>query len=274
MVGGNRSLGEVRRLALSVERKLVAADFSLRPPRRASDFLSACWAGVHLLPLWLGVFIAISAWASRAWAQASPERLILQHEFIRESGDREYNDPSIFYSRGPFHTQVWFGEFTKGVEFGGYVKDRRGSSYSAFYRFRDDFDHVLQVETEQITGTKGVVLVAAVRYIRVIPEDGARNMFQFQLGADKYYGDYNFASLRAISDPRFSDKWTFVLSNRWASEDSYLTAGIVPRTDGEVGYFLQAKCKHLLLGVGRYARFDFTERNRTTYNLGWEWELR
>ncbi len=229
------------------------------------------WAGVYLLPLL--VFLTV-AFVVPARAEAPQERLILQHEFIRESGGRELNDPSVYYSKDRFHMQAWYGDFTKGVELGGYEKDRRGSTYSTFYRFRQGFDHVLQVETEQKTGTPGVVFDLAVRYIHAIPEDVARNTFQFQIGADKYYGDYDFASLRAISDPRRAGRWTFVLSNRWASEKSYLTAGLVPRTDGEIGYFVQGKHKSLLLGVGRYSRFDFTDRNRTTYLLGWEWDLR
>jgi hypothetical protein len=210
---------------------------------------------------------------SCAWADEPPERILLQNDYIRTSGGREFSDPSVFYSRGRFHTQVWAGDLTKGVEVGGYTKDARGSAYSAFYRFRDGYDHVLQVETEQLTGVKGWVAVAGARYIRVIPDDGARHMVQFHLGADRYYGDYNFASLRAVSDPRQSGRWTFVVSNRFATEDSHLTLGIVPRTDGEVGYFMQAKSKQLHFGVGRYSRFDFTQENRTIYNLGWEWEL-
>ncbi|NIM04903.1 MAG: hypothetical protein GTO55_03025 [Armatimonadetes bacterium] len=231
---------------------------------------------VSLLPtLFLGAVILplLLTWTGPAYAQDPPPRLILQHEYIRESGGRDFHDPSIFYFKNRFHAQVWLGEFTKGVEVGGYDKDKRGSAYSAFYRFRDGFDHILQVETEQITGTTGYVLALGARYIRVIPDVGARNMVQFHVGADKYYGDYNFASLRAISDPRRSGRWTFVLSNRFATEDSYVTLGVVPRTDGEVGYFMQAKQENLRFGVGHYSRFDFTQRNRTIYNLGWEWEL-
>jgi len=216
----------------------------------------------------------LTAFVGPAWAGPPPEQLIVQHEFIRESGGREFNDPSIFYSKERFHLQAWFGDLTKGVEIGGYKKSKRGSAYSAFYRFRDDFDHVLHLETEQLTGTKGVVFVLGARYIHALPDDGARNMGQVHIGADRYYGDYNFTSFRAISDPRRSGRWTFVLSNRFASATSFLSIGIVPRTDGEVGYFLQAKRRHLLFGAGKYGRFDFTDRSRTIYSLGWEWEVK
>lgn len=206
-------------------------------------------------------------------AESSEPRLIVQDEYIQESGGRTFNDPSLYYTHDRFHAQAWFGTLTKGVEVGGYTKDRRNSSYGAFYRFRDGFDHVLQVETEQVTGTKGVVFATGVRYIHTIPDEGARNMLQFHVGADRYYGGYNFTSFRAISDPRRSGRWTFVISNRFARENSYLTVGLVPRTDGEIGYFVQAKRNQLYLGVGRYSRFDFTDRNRTIFNVGWEFDL-
>jgi len=199
-------------------------------------------------------------------------KLILQNEFIQESGHRLQNDPSIYFSQDRFHAQVWYGDITKGLELGGYTKDKRNSSYSLLYRYRQDSDHVFQFETEQITGIKGLVAVVGARLIQAIPEDTPRNLMEYRFGADRYYGEYNFTSLRAISDPRQAGRWSFVLSNRFATEKSYLTVGLVPRTDGEIGYFVQGKKDHLLAGIGSYNRFDFTGQNRTIFTLGWEWE--
>jgi len=76
--------------------------------------------------------------------------MIVQWDHIIDSNDRTFEDLWGFLSYRQTHYQVWYGDFTKGAEIGGFLRDRRRSTWSAFYRYRKDFDHVVEIDTEQI----------------------------------------------------------------------------------------------------------------------------
>ncbi len=199
-------------------------------------------------------------------------KVIAQYEYIAESDGDTFDDPSLFLAYTPAHAQIWSGEFTLGAEIGGFLRDSRRSTYAAFYRFREDFDQVIEVSTEQLAG-RGVVLFAGVRFIHAEDEAAEdRDMWEPRVGFDKYYGNYNFVSFRAVRDPRKSGRYSFVLANRFGARDWYVTLGFVPRTDGDQGYFVQGKWRWLRAGFGRYNQFDFTDIDRTVFNVGLEWQ--
>jgi len=196
--------------------------------------------------------------------------IIAQNEYLDDSDGDTFHDPSVFVAYRQAHAQVWFGEFTTGAQIGGFVRDRRRSTYGSWYRFRDDFDHVVEANTEQIL-RDGFVLFGGVRYIRAIPDDAVdRTLWLPIVGFDKYYGNYNFFSLRVIRDPRDTKETSFVISNRLSTKTRYLTVGLVPRTDGHLGYFVQGKWGLWRAAVGRYDRFDFTDVDRTILTIGVE----
>ncbi len=204
---------------------------------------------------------------------APPGKVILQWDHLDDSNDNTFEDFWGFVSYRQTHVQAWYGDFTKGGEIGGYLKDHRRSTYAGLYRYRQDFDHVVQFDTEQIL-KKGFVAAGMLRGIQVIPDPapGDRNMIQVGAGIDYYHGDYNFLSVRAINDPREGGRWSFVTSHRFQREPSfYVQPGIILRTDGSAGWFLQGKYKLFRWGAGKYDRFDFTDVDRTTYSAGIEW---
>src|SRR5207249_8706178 len=105
---------------------------------------------------------------------------------------------------------------------------------STFYRYRKDFDHVVEIDTEQIV-KRGFVAAALLRGIHVIPDNAPddRNQLQYGGGFDYYWGDYDFLSFRAISDPRQGGRWSFIASTRWyRGEPIYVQPGLVKHTDG------------------------------------------
>jgi len=220
-----------------------------------------------------------AALVAGAPASAQPPRpedggrkAILTWEHLKDSNDQEFEDFSAFVSWKQAYVQVWSGEFTDGAEIGGYVKDRRRSTYGAMYRFRDGFDHVVQVGTEQVL-RKGFVAAASLRGIRVIPDPSpeARNQVQAGAGFDWYHGDYDFLSFRAVSDPREGGRWTFITSHRFhRGEPVYVQPGFIIRTDRSTGWFLQGKIRRFRWMVGDFARFDFTEVDRTVVSVGYE----
>jgi len=244
------------------------------------------------LALALGLALAVAAGIGPARAQApAPEQrrderreaqpeaarpplgnVIIQWDHLDDSNDRNFEDFWAFGSYKQSHAQVWYGQYTKGVEVGGFLKDRRRSTYGGLYRYRQDFDHVVQFDTEQIL-KKGFVLAGMVRGIQVIPDDPTVDKHQVQFGAgfDYYWSDWNFASVRAISDPREGGRWSLIASNRFQWDPTfYVQPGVVVSTDNSTGWFLQGRYRLLRWGVGNYDRFDWTAVNRTVYSLGVE----
>jgi hypothetical protein len=200
-------------------------------------------------------------------------RGILQWDHIEDSNDNTFDDFWGFLSYRQTHYQVWYGDFTKGGEVGGFLRDHRRSTYSAFYRYRKDFDQVLEIETEQIL-RKGFVLAALLRGIHVIPEGAGveRDQVLYGTGLDYYWSDYNFASFRAISDPRQGGRWSFITSVRLHhGASTYVQPGVVNRTDGSTGWFLNGKIRLFRWSVGKYNQFDWTDVDRTIYSAGLEW---
>lgn len=203
----------------------------------------------------------------------APLFVLPQVEYLEDSNGRTYIDPSVFASWKNLSAQVWYGEFTKGAQLGGFLRDKRRSTYGGWYRYRDGFDHVVELNTEQIAGG-GFVVAGAVRFIRIIPSDAPdRSLFEPRVGFDKYYRSWSFFSLRAIRDARFDDEWSFVISNRLALEDRWITFGVVPRTDGETGWFVMGKWKWLRAGYGNYNRFDYSAIDRKILTVGIELSL-
>lgn len=203
-------------------------------------------------------------------ANAPSWTIITQNEYLDDSNGNTFNDPSVFVAYRQAHAQIWLGEFTTGAQIGSFIRDRRRSTYGFWYRFRDDFDHVVEANTEQIL-PDGFVLFAGARLIRAIPDDAVdRELVLPIVGFDKYYGNYNFFSLRVIRDPRGSEETSFVISNRFSTKTRYVTVGLVPRTDGDLGYFVQGKWGRWRAGIGRYDRFDFTDVDRTIFTVGVE----
>ena len=193
-------------------------------------------------------------------------------DHYEDSDDQTFDDFSVFGVYKQVYGQVWSGDYTDGFEIGGFLRDSRRSTYGGFYRFRDDFDHVVQLETAQVLG-HGLVGVASVRFIRVIPDDPDidRNQVQYGAGFDWYHGDYDFLTFRAISDPRESGRYTFVLSHRfYLREWLYLEPAIAPRTDGSTNWFLRGKVKYFVWLVGDFNQFDFTDIDRRQVSLGIE----
>jgi hypothetical protein len=227
------------------------------------------------------------------WAPGKRGKYAFWWDHYRDSNGNDFDDFSFFLSYKQVYTQVWSGQYTDGIEVGGYVKDHRKSSYGGFVRWRDDRDYVAQFDTGQVLG-HGLVWVGSLRFIHVIPEfvdedpadgqpddadndgvpdpiPGGQNQVQFGTGLDWYHGDYDFGTFRAISDPREGGRWTFQISHRWYhGEQFYIEPAILPRTDGTTNWFLRGKYKALVWLVGEFNQFDFTDIERKQVSLGLE----
>lgn len=196
---------------------------------------------------------------------------------VKDGVDKTYNDKSVRYDFRQMYVTGYLGDFQTGVEFGGYFKDSRRSAYSGYMRFRDleatpgdQVDQTYAIGTEQVL-RYGFVGKLELRYIHLSvlePPETRHNLFVVGAGFDKYYGDYHFFSAEYFNDPRKNGGWSVVISNTFATVDSSLRLGIVPRSNGRPGYFGLVKYHWLFAGYAFTKEFDFSTLDRRSVTFG------
>jgi len=189
---------------------------------------------------------------------------------VNNGGDNSsYDDKSARVDYRQIYLTGYLGNFRTGWEGGGYVKDTRKSAYSGYGRFRD-VDRTYQIETDQVL-KYGLVGKLEFRYIYLLspetPTDPS-NLYVYGAGLDKYYGDYNYLSVEYLNDPRNASRFSVIISNTFADEKSSLRLGVVPRSDGTVGYFGFAKYHWILLGYAFTREIDFSTLDRRVFTFG------
>ena len=261
-------------------------DGRMRPTRR--------WIAMPLLGLVLGLVPVVTAEAQalrkeetreqiREWPEGKRGRIIGGIERFEDSTGADFTQFSGFVSYKQTWYQGWVGDWFDGFALGGYLRDSRRSTYGAWYRYRDEFDHVLQVETEQVL-PEGFVFAASLRGIKIRnyeqkrqiaavtgDEIGDEYQMQFGTGMDWYWGDYNFLTFRATNDPRESGRWTFLLGHRFSkTERIYIQPTIILRTDDTTNWFIRGQYKYLVAMVGEFNEFDFTDVDRKVFYAAFE----
>ena len=221
----------------------------------------------------LGMLLTALLFAGQPVSAA--DSVTLLYERIQDSNGDAFHEKSVRLDYRPFYAVGYLGNWQTGVEVGGYVSDRRRSSYSASVRHRLIQgslapDQTVQLDTEQVLAN-GVVAKFLGRYHHVgepEPPDDDVNFYMYGLGLDKYYGDYNYFSAMYFNDPREVGRFSVVLSHTLATRDSYFRVGLVPRSDHKTGYFAVTKYHWILLGYTYERHFDFTTFDRRVFTVG------
>lgn len=197
------------------------------------------------------------------------DSVTLTYDYIKDSNDKTFHDKSIRIDYRQVYATGYLGNWQKGVEVGGYLLDQRKSSYGGYVRVRE-LDESYQISTEQVL-TKGYVAKLQLRYIHIDePErtSDKTNLLVYGLGFDKYYGDYHYLSAMYYNDPRKAGRFSLVISNTLATRDSNIRAGLIPRSDGTLGYFFMAKYHWVFLGYSFTREFDFSTFDRRDITFG------
>lgn len=225
--------------------------------------------GAAALGLWLGLPIGATVQASVV------ERLFVRSEFVFDTNsppgrERFYADPIVFATRGPVYAELNVGTFARGLEVGGWLKDRRGSYYSGFVRRRQGGfidDTAAEMQTNQKLGR--FVVQGFLRAQWPDRPDDDNLLFVPGAGAELYTGSHSFMAMRAVLDPRPNTGMTLLLSNRFAGERWFLEGVLAPRTDGVLNYAVRGRWRWLYLGYARENDFDFSRIDRSVWILGY-----
>ena len=216
-----------------------------------------------VLLLWT---VLLALWGGHPlWAE---DNVALIYDLIQDSNNRTFHDKSIYINYAQLYAIAFLGDWQQGGELGGYFFDRRKAAYSGYVRIRE-FDASYQLATEQPV-SDGYVAKLQFRAVHIsTPErpGDKRDLIVYGLGFDKYYGDYHYFSAIYYNDPRKSGRFSIVLSNTLAGPDRHLRLGLVPRSDGTVGYFANIRYKWLLLGYAFTREFDFAAFDRKVFTF-------
>jgi hypothetical protein len=198
-----------------------------------------------------------------------------QFRYWSFSNDDRMRDWIAYYAPGPFHVQLEYWDFDRGrdqfrPEVGLHLRDARRSVYTLQWRHERD-DERLTFGSEQVLagGWVGRADVSPLLF-----RDSTEVVWD--VGADRYWGSYDFASANLIRDPREGGLWVVPLRVRLANEQNdWLQLTLAPASRRSIGWAADLKWHVVRLGVERNSRFDFVENlDNVIVTAGLEFPLR
>jgi len=206
-------------------------------------------------------------------------RFVMQQEFIHDRGAPrvrldDFLDTTFHVNGKQWNAALTVGNYATGLRAGGFLTDRRGSTYStALNRRTQGFlnDTSLAFETgqkfERFVGLGGVRFMWPDR-----PE--AANLYVIPtLGAELYYDDWSFVSLGLALDPRRGSGTTLRILNRLGAAHAHLDVALAPRTDGVVNWSLAARYRFAFVGYASERDFDFSGLDRSVWSAGFHYDF-
>jgi hypothetical protein len=227
---------------------------------------------------WWGFGLGILCCAASALA-APVERFAIVQEIARDANapptrQDEFLDSSFYVVWPRQHLTMTLGSFANGAEWGGYLRDRRGSAYEVALRRREGgwlSDTALDIGTEQRFAR--TVLGGAIRAFWPDAPETRNVLFVPSGSVQVYYRNDSFVSLGVVHDPRPGTGTTFRFAQRLARGRAFLETAIAPRTDGVVNWSMQARWGYALAGYGHERDFDFSRLDRRVWSFGFQYDF-
>jgi len=233
----------------------------------------------------MGMALALAAGAGGTGiavpAAAAPpvQRFAIVQEIVRDgdapAGRRDEFLDTAFHVVWPRqHVTVLLGSFATGVEWGGFLRDRRGSAYGVSLRRRSGgfvTDTALEFDTQQ--RYRNMVIGVATRLFWPDHPETDNLLAVPSAGVQVYYRDESYASILVTRDPRPRTGTTFRFGNRLGLGAFVLDTTVAPRTDGVVHWALGLRWRTFMIGYGRERDFDFTRLDRRVFSFGFRWDF-
>jgi hypothetical protein len=220
--------------------------------------------------------LAFAAPRSYAWDFT---RFVLHQEIIQDAGaPRGRMDgflDTTFQVMGPqWHAALTVGNYATGLRAGGFLRDRRGSTYGATLQRRTQGfldDTSLGFETSQ--KFERFVAQAGLRFLWPDHPEAANVAVIPAAGAELYYDDWSYIAVGLAFDPRRGSGTTLRILNRLGSDRAHLDLGLAPRTDGVVNWSVQARWRLVFAGFARERDFDFSGFDRNVWFAGFHYDF-
>jgi hypothetical protein len=225
------------------------------------------------------VALAATALVRGGTAAAAPRHIAIVQDIVHDgnapAGRRDAFLDTAFYGVWPRqHLTVMLGSFATGVEWGGFLRDRRGSSYGLGIRRRTGgfvADTAVDLDTQQ--RFRNFVAGASARLFWADRPEYGNLLVVPQAGLQAYYQDASYVALTVTYDPRPATGTTFRFTNRTVAGAFAFDVAVAPRTDGVVHWALGGRWRCFSLGYGRERDFDFTRLDRRVFSFGFRWDL-
>lgn len=212
------------------------------------------------------------ALAAAATARAAPV-VGAQGRLWSFTNGLELRDAIVYAEPGPLHLQFEVWDRSDGIvqyrpEAGVHVRDARRSSYALTWR-HEAADERVTIGTEQVAG-RGFVVRGDVAPL--LARGGTS--WTWNVGADRYWGSYDFAGATLVRDPRSGGLWAAIARVRFATErDDWVQFTVAPASRRTIGGAVDVKWRVLRAGIERNSRFDFTDLDNVIGTLGVEFPL-
>jgi hypothetical protein len=224
---------------------------------------------------WLGLALLAAAPS----AAATVQRLAIVQDIVHDAdappGRRDaFLDTGVHIVWPRQHLTVMLGSFATGLEWGGFLRDSRGSAYGLALRRRTGgfvADTAFDLDTQQ--RWRNWVFGAQSRFFWPDHPEASNLLVVPTASAQFYYRDASYASLSVTRDPRPGTGTTFRFADRLAVGDVTVDTAIAPRTDGVVHWAVGVGWRHFLVGYGRERDFDFTRLDRRVFSFGFRWDF-
>ena len=220
------------------------------------------------------IVILLAAFAPAASA-TPPAYLGAQARYWVFDDHNDLRDVLAYWVPGPFHVQLEYWDFLDPAaddqfrpEVGVHLRDARRSVYTAQWR-HEGHQERFWLGTDQVLGSH---IVGRAEVSPIVSRD--TTLWVASVGADYYWGSWNFAQATLIRDPRDEGLWVVPVRVRFANEaNDWVQATVAPASRRTFGWALDAKFHWLRAGVERNSRFDFTTRDNVIVTLGVELPL-
>ena len=196
-----------------------------------------------------------------------------QYRYWAFSDHNDIRDVLAYWVPGPFHVQLEYWDRVDGPdefrpEVGFHLRDRRRSVYTVQWQHQLDQDRFWFM-TDQVTTSH---IVTRFELSPIVSSE--TTLWVQGVGADYYWGSYNFASITLYHDPRGSDLYTLPTRVRLANEkNDWIQFSLVPATERSIGWAVDVKKNWLRAGIERNDRYDFTNVDNLIFTVGFEVEV-
>jgi hypothetical protein len=208
-------------------------------------------------------------------AAASPVTVGGQYRYWSFSDANDLRDALAYWAHGPVHVQLEVWDFVDPVtpdqlrpEVGLHLRDRRRSVYTLQWRHERGLERYW-LGTDQVLSRH---VVGRAELSPII--DRYATLWVGSLGADYYWGSWNFLAATVIRDPRSAGLWVVPVRARLANAaNDWVQVTVAPASQRSLGWAVDVKRHWIRLGVERNDRYDFTRLDNTIVTAGFELRL-
>lgn len=198
-----------------------------------------------------------------------------QYRYWVFSDNNDLRDVLFYYAERKWHAQVEAWDYVNGPDqfrsdIGYHWYDKRNGLYTVSWLHSRDQERFTFGTAQPLTSR-----IIGRAEISPIFSPTMETQVVYLVGADYYWGSYNFASASIIRDPRDSGFWVFPLRVRLANEQNdWVQVGFAPATERTNGWSVDAKKWWLRVGVESNSRYDFTDLDNIIYTIGFGLDLK